>query len=238
MIKDIAQDYGIKLPNLKVWRGKEIAMIELHGTEEDAYNRFPAYLNHLLETNPIRHVTMQKGSDNKFRRVFISLVASTYGFKNGNCPIIFLDGTHLKARFLENLKNAIGMDQPITFISDRHIGLVDNVSDVFRNSHHAFCERHMTKNLRNGMKHIRNDVKNAIISAFQGVTRSFWREEFNLRIADIQNYSQEAFTWVATSTPERWATSIFRGKRFGQVTTIVADSFNNWILEARELPIL
>ncbi|XP_011629086.1 uncharacterized protein LOC105421833 [Amborella trichopoda] len=140
--------------------------------------------------------------------------------------------------FLDNLKSAIGMDQPITFISDRHVGLVNNVSDVFRNSHHAICEHHMIENLRKDMKHIRNDVKKAIISAFQGATRSFRREEFNLRIADIQNYSQEEFTWVATSTPGRWVTSIFRGKRYGHVTTNVAESFNNWILEARELPIL
>ncbi|XP_011625200.1 uncharacterized protein LOC105421036 [Amborella trichopoda] len=110
MIKDIARDYGIERPYLKAWRGKEIAITEFRGTEEDAYNRLPAYLNHLLKTNPGSHVAMQKRSDNKFRRVFISLIASTYGFKNGNRPIIFLDGTHLKARCHGTLLAAISID--------------------------------------------------------------------------------------------------------------------------------
>ncbi|KAG6489570.1 hypothetical protein ZIOFF_050845 [Zingiber officinale] len=39
MLKDIHRDYGVELNYNKVWKGKELAMHDIHGVEEGAYDR-------------------------------------------------------------------------------------------------------------------------------------------------------------------------------------------------------
>ena len=38
--------------------------------------------------------------------------------------------------------------------------------------------------------------------------------------------------------PKHWAELYFVGKRYGHLTSNIAESLNSWILEAREMPIL
>ncbi|KAL7211893.1 hypothetical protein ACSBR2_014700 [Camellia fascicularis] len=37
--------------------------------------------------------------------------------------------------------------------------------------------------------------------------------------------------------PKHWANAYFRGKRYGEMTSNAAESFNKWILDARNYPI-
>lgn len=49
--------------------------------------------------------------------------------------------------FLRNLKEVVGDGRPITFLSDRHEGLLQGVPLVYPDGFHSFCYYHLTKNI-------------------------------------------------------------------------------------------
>ncbi|KAG6517085.1 hypothetical protein ZIOFF_020465 [Zingiber officinale] len=51
MLKDIHRDYGVELNYNKVWKGKELAMHDIHGVEEGAYDRLRWTLVFLDDTH-------------------------------------------------------------------------------------------------------------------------------------------------------------------------------------------
>ena len=54
--------------------------------------------------------------------------------------------------FLKYLKNALSCDRILTFLSDRHWGLLLSVPNFFPNSHHSYCLHHMQNNIASIVK--------------------------------------------------------------------------------------
>ncbi|KAG5529163.1 hypothetical protein RHGRI_029744 [Rhododendron griersonianum] len=65
-------------------------------------------------------------------------------------------------------------------------------------------------------------------------------------VLDFENCVNELFEvggdrakeFVASIPLYNWANAYFPGKRYGEMTSNAVESFNNWILEARKLPVL
>ncbi|XP_028107079.1 uncharacterized protein LOC114306108 [Camellia sinensis] len=51
-------------------------------------------------------------------------------------------------RLLRNLKEVVGGGRTLTFISDRHVGLLHSMPIIFPSTHHAYCLLHLQMNLR------------------------------------------------------------------------------------------
>ncbi|KAF7817815.1 Mutator-like transposase isoform 1 [Senna tora] len=62
--------------------------------------------------------------------------------------------------------------------------------------------------------------------------------EFEAKILEIEDISQDAAYWIRRIPPRLWATAYFEGQRFGHLTANIVESLNNWILEASGLPII
>ncbi|CAL5337493.1 unnamed protein product [Camellia sinensis] len=61
---------------------------------------------------------------------------------------------------------------------------------------------------------------------------------FHEKLAKLKEESkQRAHDFFKDLAPEHWANSYFRGMRYGEMTSNAVKSFNNWIKEARNLPI-
>ncbi|XP_073022649.1 uncharacterized protein [Primulina eburnea] len=88
-MRDLHRDYGVEIGYRKVWKGKEIAMHDLHGSEKVCYNRLRWYCQAVRETNP--------GS------------VAEFGFSTG-CRLIFLDGTHIKNKYKGSMLLAVTKD--------------------------------------------------------------------------------------------------------------------------------
>ncbi|XP_028095018.1 uncharacterized protein LOC114295037 [Camellia sinensis] len=50
--------------------------------------------------------------------------------------------------FLQNLKDVVGGGRTLTFISDRHVGLLQSMPNIFPSAHHGYCLFHLQMNLR------------------------------------------------------------------------------------------
>lgn len=62
--------------------------------------------------------------------------------------------------------------------------------------------------------------------------------DFESKILEIEEISQEAAYWIRRIPARLWATAYFEGTRFGHLTANIVESFNAWILEASALPII
>ena len=121
----------------------------------------------------------------------------------------------------------------LTMLSDRQKGLLEGVQHVFPASAHGYCLKHLEDNLRKRYKH--PELKNYLWKAARATTKS----EFNEAILEMRQIDKAAVKWLFEhADPTHWAEIYFPGKRYGHLTSNIAESLNAWLLRARELPIL
>lgn len=129
ILEEIHREYGITLSYKQAWRGKERFMASLRGSFEEDYRLLPQYCSQVKRTNPGSLASVCVNSvDNSFLRLFISYQASIFGFLSGCQPLIGLDRTVLKNKYLGTLLFATGFDGdgelfPLAF------GVVDEEND-------------------------------------------------------------------------------------------------------------
>ncbi|CAL5372010.1 unnamed protein product [Camellia sinensis] len=141
--------------------------------------------------------------------------------------------------FLSQLLKAVGSGRRLTFVSDRQHGLLDALSVVFPNAHHAYCLNHLKRNLIDKLVGLRTNYKLCLmkilvkcayaptVASFQHYMEKLRRIAGNGRVDSMLDGLQN----------DKWANAFFRGKRYGEMSSNAAESYNNWIGGARELPI-
>ncbi|KAG7568885.1 Zinc finger SWIM-type [Arabidopsis thaliana x Arabidopsis arenosa] len=111
ILEEIHQVHGITLSYKQAWRGKERIMAAVRGSYEEDYRLLPRYCDQIKRTNP-GSVAVVHGSpvDGSFQQLFISFQASIGGFLNACRPLIGLDRTVLKSKYVGTLLLATGFD--------------------------------------------------------------------------------------------------------------------------------
>ncbi|CAD6269611.1 unnamed protein product [Miscanthus lutarioriparius] len=192
ILEEIHKAHGITLSYKQAWRGKERIMAAVRGSFEEGYRLLPEYCRQVERTNP-GSIARVYGNpdDNCFRRLFISFNASIFGFVNACRPLIGLDRTLLKNKYLGTLFLATGFDGdgalfPLAF------GVVDEETDDnwvwFLSELHELLEKN-TENmprltiLSDRRKGITDGVEFNFPTAFHGycmrhVSETF-KKEFN-----------------------------------------------------------
>jgi MuDR family transposase len=99
IVKDIQRELGVKIGYSTAYKAKERANELNHGTHESAYQALPKYCQNILTSNPNSTALLEKTPEDQFKRIFISYGASAAGFVYCR-PLLGLDGTHLKSKFL------------------------------------------------------------------------------------------------------------------------------------------
>ncbi|MCO5558981.1 hypothetical protein L7F22_012572 [Adiantum nelumboides] len=135
--------------------------------------------------------------------------------------------------FLQNVRDCMTSVNAITFVSDKQKGLLQAVELVFPGCEHAYCMRHLDANLKmkcNNGKFIRLFW----VAAYASTTIDY--DEAILCMKAINPAATEYLLFM--STPSHWATTHFKGKRYGHLTSNIAESLNSWLLEATDKPII
>ena len=64
-------------------------------------------------------------------------------------------------------------------------------------------------------------------------------DDFNQQIQAMKDINPRCVDWLlSTADPKYWAEVYFPGRRYGHLTSNLAESLNSWLLEAREMPVL
>ncbi|CAL5436770.1 unnamed protein product [Camellia sinensis] len=272
ILEEIHRVHGITLSYKQAWRGKERIIAAVRGSFEDDYRLLPMYCDQIRRTNPgsISSVYVNP-VDNCFQRLFVSFQASIYGFLNACRPLLGLDRSVLKSKYLGTLLFATGFDGDgglfplafgvvdeenddnwmwflselhnlletntenmprLTILSDRQKGIVEGVETNFPTAFHGFCMSHLSDSFR---KEFNNTM---LVNLFWEAANALTVIEFEAKVLEIQEISQEAAYWIRRVPPRLWATAYFEGTRFGHLTANIVESLNSWILEASGLPII
>ncbi|KAL0295553.1 UNVERIFIED_CONTAM: hypothetical protein Sangu_3195400, partial [Sesamum angustifolium] len=127
-----------------------------------------------------------------------------------------------------------------SFISDRQKGLIEALKDLVPDSEHRFCLRHMYENFK--MKFKSQELK-----------EFFWKAASTANKSDFERYMQKineldpkkkvdvetASEWLRKINLEHWARAFFPlQSKCDILVNNICESFNNYILDARDKPII
>ncbi|KAI3845365.1 hypothetical protein MKX03_001739 [Papaver bracteatum] len=272
LLEEIYRTHGITLSYKQAWRGKERVMDAFRGSFEEEYRLLPQYCDQIKRTNPGSIASVYGNPlDSCFQRLFVSFQASIFGFVNSCRPLLGLDRTLLKSKYLGTILFATGFDGDgalfplafgvvdeesddnwmwflselhnllevntenmpmLTILSDRHKGIVEGVEANFPTAFHGFCMRYLSDCFR---KEFNNTM---LVNLLWEASWALTVVDFDAKIMEIEEISQDAARWIRGIPPLLWATAHFQGSRFGQLTANIVESLNSWIVEASGLPII
>ncbi|XP_028080857.1 uncharacterized protein LOC114282111 [Camellia sinensis] len=172
-----------------------------------------------MQYNPRNYVNLDfEQSTGRFKGFFISFKSCIDGF-NHIRTLLFLDGTFLKERFKGNLLAARGKDGnkglfPLAFA----------IVDFETIANWTWFLQHLTKVVSSARTLTFVFDRNAgLLESFPTV---FPSAHHAYCLQHLQANLRDKLRWVDN-----------RGKRYGEMTSNAAESFNKWILDARNYPI-
>ncbi|XP_073130790.1 uncharacterized protein [Henckelia pumila] len=239
MMKDLQRDYGVELEYHRVWAGKEMAMHDIHGTNEGSYDKLRCGCRPLIFLDGT-HIK------NKYKGCLLVAVS-----KDANDDIFTLAYAVVDAEndsnwewFCYHLKNVLASQYIMvfhryTFFSDRHPGLIKAIKSVFPGSYHSYCLRHLVDNfVKQVLRRYPLHNKKHWSSVLKKAAYTPLRHEFTQHIKSITDSMPLAQDFLVSSSPENWANSLFLGERWGVINNNIVESWNNWVKPARHLPIV
>ncbi|KAL8523599.1 hypothetical protein ACS0TY_013543 [Phlomoides rotata] len=138
--------------------------------------------------------------------------------------------------FLICLKHDLGIDRPYqyTFMSDKQKGLIQAFGEVFPDSQHRFCVRHLHGNFKSaGFRGLA--YKEALWKAANASTEGEWKQ----RMEEMKELNYSAWEWLSAKPADQWSKSHFsEHPKCDMHLNNICESWNSSILEARESPIL
>ncbi|XP_038719834.1 uncharacterized protein LOC120012484 [Tripterygium wilfordii] len=110
IMQDMRREYGVNITYDKAWRARECALDSFHGSPEESFAYLPHYYAVLEINNPGTVTHIESDDENKFKYFFMAIGASLHGFQSSMHPVIVIDSTHLKGKYLGTLFVATALD--------------------------------------------------------------------------------------------------------------------------------
>jgi transposase-like protein len=113
-------------------------------------------------------------------------------------------------------------------------GLMDTFDTVYPGVEHRFCIRHLHVNCKKkGWK------GRAFKDELSGAARATNESDFKRHLNVIKGMSQEAFDYLEKIDPESWSRHAFgTNAKTDMISNNIAESFNSWIKDARDKPLI
>ncbi|RVW77004.1 hypothetical protein CK203_036885 [Vitis vinifera] len=237
IVVDIRKQYDIQISYDKAWRAKELALGSIRGSPEESYITLPSYCYVLEQKNPGTITDIVTDCDNQFKYFFMSIGASLAGFHTSIRPMVAVDGTFLKAKYLGTLfiaacKDGNNQIYPLAFGIDRHGSIEKTVHKIFPHERHGVCTYHVGQNLKTKFKNP------AIHKLFHDAAYAYRVSEFNFIFGQLEMIDPRAARYLMDIGVDRWARSYSAGKRYNIMTTGIVESLNAMLKNARDLPVL
>ncbi|CAL2268899.1 unnamed protein product [Prunus armeniaca] len=224
IMRDVKHNFGLRIHYSKAWKARELALLSIRGSAEEAYYILPAYCYELERMNPGTKTHIQTDENNHFVYLFMAVGACIRGFCSSMRLVIAVDATHLKSKYKGVMFVAHAFDgnrniYPLAF------GIGDLETDA--SWHWFFTKLHEAIGECPNLVFIydRNAAKSYSIAEFDCHFRKIKRKEH------VAQYLEEAGL-------HKWSRAHMDGRRYNVMTTNIAESINSVLRFARTLPVV
>ncbi|KAI5343776.1 hypothetical protein L3X38_011652 [Prunus dulcis] len=239
IVEDMRKDMGVSISYVKAWRAREHALELVRGLAKESYMRLPSYC--------------------------AMLEAKNLGFHSVIRPVIALDETFLKGKYLGTLfvatcKDGNNQIYPLAFgVGDSEndtswnwfltklrgaIGHIDDL--VFISDRHEsiwkaistiFPDAHHGACIFHISQNLKNHFKHERAhSLYFRAAKAYRIHEFD-HMVQIFNVVPYVGNYLHAAGYEKWARAYFNGKRYNLMTTNIAECLNSITRDARKMPI-
>ncbi|XP_054781981.1 uncharacterized protein LOC129289209 [Prosopis cineraria] len=126
---------------------------------------------------------------------------------------------------------------------DRNNAIIGAVQAIFGSGErHAFCYHHVKENfstaftkINRGKTRTSSNMKDDALKLLDAIAYARHEAEFNVAMGNLRLFCPQLAQWVETQGDvDRWAQCKFGYKRWDNITTNLAESFNAWIVKERK----
>ena len=267
LVGEMLEQYGVQILYSKAWKALQYAKKLAYGQADESYQQLPSYFEMLKLSNPGTMTAIKTDENNRFLYSFVALGASIEGFRSYMRPVVAIDATHLKGEykgviffaackdgsemiypiafgfadgesdnswtwFLKRLRRAIGVSDELVIVSDRHKSISNGMKAAFPEVPHVLCFFHLWQNLKQQCKK-RSDVENA----FYNAAYCYVPDECNRILEEMRALHPATHGALVKAGVSRWSRAHCPRRRYEMMTTNIAESLNNCMMQARRLPI-
>ncbi|KAF1899392.1 hypothetical protein Lal_00019520 [Lupinus albus] len=136
--------------------------------------------------------------------------------------------------FFYNVRTYVTPQPNICIISDRGTGLLGALRTElcqWCNAYSVYCIRHVASNFNKEFKD--GDLKEKVIQ----MGYELMRPRFERMLDDLRQKNPRAAAWLDNIPKEKWTQSYDEGRRYGHMTTNLAECVNGVLKGSRALPI-
>ncbi|XP_028109234.1 uncharacterized protein LOC114307944 [Camellia sinensis] len=241
VVFNLRNEYGLEISYQVAWLGVEKVRGEVYGDHAMSFNQLRWYNDSVMKKNPNSYFNLDfEQNIGRFKGNLLAAIV-----KDGNqglFPVAFVVVDSENAAnwewFLQNLKQVIGGDRTLTFISDRHAGLLQSMLNIFPSAHHAYCLLHLQMNLRDHLKYVNATHKIGLMRKLRECGYASIVDCFIEKMDVLKKCSPAVIEgFMKDLDPKHLANAYFRGQRYGEMCSNATESFNNWVSGACHLPI-
>ncbi|KAK2642469.1 hypothetical protein Ddye_024232 [Dipteronia dyeriana] len=267
IIADMKTMYGIQIMYSKAYQALDYALSLTYGMHEESFQLLPSFGYVLEQQNPRTITNLQCNENGKFLYFFMSLGASARGFQRCMRPVIVVDGTHLKGRFVGTMFVATAQDwneqvYPIAFrygdsknnlswewFLDCLKGAFGHIDDlVFIYDLYASIEAEISKVFPHATHtiycwHFYKNIKKRyhrkdVAAIMDKAARTYTELQYNRHMEELRNLHPNAYEYVIDVSPQKWSRVHYPDRRYRVMTTNDAECINSCLKFARQLPML
>ncbi|KAL7202977.1 hypothetical protein ACSBR1_034430 [Camellia fascicularis] len=230
VVCDFKDYYGTEVSYRRAWMGVEKVRGVVFGDYSSLFDDLRWYVDAANDCNLGSVFDMEFDVDSKvrhFKCLFFSFETCIHGFKYCR-PMLMLDGTFLKGKHEGCLLTATA--------KDGNQGLLKALVEVFLFSSCSFRLMHLETNLKTYLLVKSRESKEYLLTLFSRCAYAPTIKLFNELFEEFKCRCARSVQKFLEDLPnECWCNAYFQGKRYGEMCTNVAKSFNSWIRDEHHL---
>lgn len=125
--------------------------------------------------------------------------------------IVDSENTTNWAWFLEHLTNVVNRQRTLTFVSDRHAGLLESIPITFPTAKHALCLQHLQRNLQDKLRYVNSSYRSVMLAKFRACAYAPTVAAFNQSMEEFTNCGRKVVpAFLKDLPPYYWANAYFQ----------------------------
>lgn len=264
IVESMLMHYGVQVNEQAARITRSFLIKDRLDHQRQQYMKVPSYLALLHSRHPLLHTALHTTDDNCFQRVFVCPLQSQSSFIQMR-KFVALDGTFLKARFVQTLLLAVGIDANNNVLilawavvesenKSSWVWFLNNLKQAIPQVMVATVISDRDKGLLAAEEVLGANVtrliccfhlKSNFCKRYGRVVGHFWpiansktMAQFNAHMDELRAVYPAAADYLSEIELSSWVTAFYTGPYYGQKTSNIVESMNRVLKGDRELSIL